>query len=240
MIISHSRKFIFIKTLKTGGTSLEMVLSRYCAPGDILTPLIPDEEKQRRSIAGIGAQNYHRPLSEYGWKRRLKFAATGRREYKYGEHSPAWLVRRRVGEDVWRSYFKFTVVRNPFDRCISRYFYTRRYFDEDGTVELWDRQSFDQFLRYCPEQINENWAMYTEKDRVILDQVIRYEQLREGLGEVSRRIGLPHNIHDDMQGVRAKGGVRPGSARSDEMISDSNRSLIAALCSKEMQTFGYA
>jgi hypothetical protein len=34
MIISLARKFIFIKTLKTGGTSLEEVLRRHCGKDD--------------------------------------------------------------------------------------------------------------------------------------------------------------------------------------------------------------
>ena len=83
-IISHSRKFIFVKTMKTAGTSLEMALSKHCSPGDILTQLEPREERQRREVAGIGAQNYLTPLSEYPVLRRLKKLASGRREFKFG------------------------------------------------------------------------------------------------------------------------------------------------------------
>ena len=54
MIISHSRKFIFVKTYKTAGSSLEIALSKYCAKGDILTPLDGEEEAQRRALSGLG------------------------------------------------------------------------------------------------------------------------------------------------------------------------------------------
>jgi hypothetical protein len=239
MIISHARRFIFIKTLKTGGTSLEMALSKYCAPGDVLTPLVPTEEKQRRAIAGIGAQNYHVPLSEYRLKKRVKMRLLRKREHKYGEHTPGWLVRRRVGEDIWNSYFKFTIVRDPFDRCVSRYFYTKKYFEETGADEIWDRRSFDQFLRYHPEQINENWPMYTEKDQVILDQVARYENLEEDLGEVSRTIGLPQNLYEDMRRISAKSGYRPKGVQPRDLIDGVQRRLIAMLCREEIRTFGY-
>jgi hypothetical protein len=39
MILSHTRKFIFIKTRKVSGTSMEISLSQFCGEGDIITPI---------------------------------------------------------------------------------------------------------------------------------------------------------------------------------------------------------
>src|SRR5438132_1659657 len=44
MIISHKHKFIFIKTVKTAGTSLEVFLARHCGPDDVLTLFDPPIE----------------------------------------------------------------------------------------------------------------------------------------------------------------------------------------------------
>ena len=38
MIVSHKYKFIFIKTRKTAGTSIEYNLSKYLGKEDIITP----------------------------------------------------------------------------------------------------------------------------------------------------------------------------------------------------------
>ena len=37
MIISHKHKFIFVKTRKTAGTSVQEALERICGPDDIVT-----------------------------------------------------------------------------------------------------------------------------------------------------------------------------------------------------------
>ena len=39
MIISHSHRYIFIKSEKTAGTSVEAALSKHCTDSDIVTPL---------------------------------------------------------------------------------------------------------------------------------------------------------------------------------------------------------
>jgi hypothetical protein len=239
-IIAHSRKFIFVKTMKTAGTALEMALSKYCSNGDILAPLgDPGEEDKRRELAGIVAQNYLTPLSEYPLIQRLKKLASRRREFKYGEHTPAWLIRRRLGEEVWNGYFKFTVVRNPFDRCVSRFYYTKKRFSDTGQAEFWDRRNFDQFLRYHPELINENWRMYTEKDEVVVDFVIRYEHLQVDLAEVSARIGLAHNLFEDLKDIRVKAGYRPDRSAPSEIFDERQKLLVSILCRKEMEAFGY-
>ena len=43
MLLSHTHKFIFVKTRKTAGTSIEVDLSKFMSDEDIVTPIIPEE-----------------------------------------------------------------------------------------------------------------------------------------------------------------------------------------------------
>ena len=44
MIISHKYKFIFIKTQKTAGSSIELYLSRFCGKDDIIIPMTDEKD----------------------------------------------------------------------------------------------------------------------------------------------------------------------------------------------------
>jgi hypothetical protein len=239
MIISHSRRFIFIKTHKTAGTSLEIVLSRYCGEGDVITPLSFEEENQRREAGGLAPRNYGIELKDYSWNQRMRYAFTRRPIPRFRAHMQGWHVRREVGPEIWDSYFKFAVVRHPIDRCMSRFYYTRDYDIEHDRGAYWDVNDFDQFIRYRAGLINENWLMYTERDEVVLDYLVKYEDLEAGLAVVSEKIGIDHNIYDDLSRIHAKGSHRPKEKKAADVISDRHRMLISTLCEKEIDLFDY-
>ena len=89
MIISHKYQFIFIKTRKTAGTSIEAYLSQYCGDADVLTPIFP-------SVTG------HRPRN---WG-------------DYYNHIDAFSIRESIGPDIWDKYYKFCIERNPWDKTL--------------------------------------------------------------------------------------------------------------------------
>src|SRR5436305_15003787 len=57
MILSRRHRFVFIKGLKVGGTSVEIALAAICGPEDIVSPILPIDELRRLEI-NAGARNY--------------------------------------------------------------------------------------------------------------------------------------------------------------------------------------
>lgn len=106
IIISHKHRFIFIKTRKTAGTSIEIFLSRFCGDNDIVTPISPP-------VAGHRPRNYGTLVN----------------------HMDAATLRSALPEDLWSNYFVFCVERNPWDKTLS-HFHSRSARFHDGRLHF--------------------------------------------------------------------------------------------------------
>ena len=167
MIVSHKHRFIFLKTRKTAGTSLEIALSRLCGPDDIITPISDRDEVLRKELGGRGPQNCE-PTS-------------GRAPVN---HMPASGVRRLVGPEVWDEYFTFAVERNPWDQVASSYSYSNR-------RRRWNVQ-FGAFVRSPRlDKLARNQHIYRLGGQVAVDRVCLFESLDRDVAEVCDLLGLP-------------------------------------------------
>jgi len=95
LIISHKYKFIFIKTPKTAGTSIEIALAKICDSKDVVTPY------DRVVFEGHVPRNYG----------------------DFKQHSSARKIKKSVTPVIWNNYFKFTFERNPFEKMVSMYWF---------------------------------------------------------------------------------------------------------------------
>ncbi|KPP86163.1 MAG: Sulfotransferase family [Rhodobacteraceae bacterium HLUCCO07] len=93
-IISFRYNFVFIKTTKTAGTSIEIELAKRIEEDAIVTPILP-------AFAG------HRPRNH--------------EEGRYYNHMRAAAIREHLGRDRFDQMFRFCVEREPVDKCISHF-----------------------------------------------------------------------------------------------------------------------
>jgi hypothetical protein len=229
MIISHEHKFIFLKTKKTAGTSIELALSALCGPGDIITPLTAVDEALRAN--GRGAQNWRlhgwwqspRPL----FKRRfLKFTAE---DYGFYNHMPAEEAKALLNDDnAWRSYFKFAFDRNPWDRQVS--WYHHRYRRKDTPPPFADFIYGDRRAR-----IN-NYEIYSIGGQPAVDFVGRFETLEQDLRHALGQVGL--KLESEMP--RAKTNFRPNALPYRDYYDGDTSLIVGDWYKREIALLGYA
>lgn len=228
MIISHKHKFIFLKTAKTAGTSVEIALSKHCGPDDVITTISPADEEMRRSFGYRGPQNHLASWREYGLRDVAKYLLRRERKKRYYHHIGAREVKRLVGDDIWNSYYKFCFERNPFDRLISHYFWS---------YGSGPRPPLGEFIRQDRPMLlkRRGFDVYTIDGQVVVDRVCRYEAIADELEEVRKVIGLP----EPLVLPRAKSGFRKDKRHYSEVLAPEERDWVARVFSDEMRLFGY-
>jgi len=227
MILSHKYKFIFIKTAKTAGTSIEVFLSKHCGSKDIVTPIAP-------TVGGHQARNYEgfiNPVPEVLQRpgkilSTLQHTLTSRD--KFYNHMPAREIKNRVPADVWNSCFKFCVERNPWDKVLSHYhMHAAR---EGGSLSL------DEYLARGRFPIN--YFRYTDRSgtKIIVDRILRYENLVAELSEVFSQLKIPF---DGTLGVTPKSEYRPDRRTYQDVFNDDQRKIVEKAFAKEIKLHGY-
>ena len=233
MILSHKYKFIFIKTFKTAGTSIEIFLSKHCADTDIVTPINPYVEPHlARNYKG-----FSNPFSELHFFRERNIALGEKlvksvlqhflKWQKFYNHIPASLLIQRIPKRIWDEYYKFCVVRNPWDLTLSHYHARNQRSGKNITL--------DEYVKNRDFHLNYHW--YTDlTGELILDKVIKYETLMDGLDMVFGELGIPFT---GTLGVRAKSEYRKTSLPYQEVYSEQQKQIIAKAFAREIEMHNY-
>jgi hypothetical protein len=213
VIVSHAHRFVFLKTRKTAGTSVEIALSTVCGPDDVITPVIEADERLRAELGGRPPQHYESP-------------PLPRRAFN---HMPASMVRGLIGRETWDLYFRFSIERNPWDTVVSLYHWRHR---EDPRPP-----SFADFVQepVVAELATKNFRAYRIKGALAVDRVLRFERLSEDFAAVWNELGLP----GDASLPRAKAATRPRGEPYAAYYDHASRQRVANLFQAAITDFGY-
>lgn len=212
MIISPSRRFVFVHIPKTGGTALTLALEGRARADDILIGDTPKAQARKRRLAELT------PAGRL-WKHSTLADVAG------------------VTPDELTDWFILTLVRNPWDRLLSYYHWLRGQSFDHPAVSLAKSTEFSRFLNDPSTRAAfAAWptAAYT-RDSAGVDRVTlaaRVEQLEVELQPLWDHLGFRLTV------PRANESVRPRDWRP--AYSDADAALVATLCAEDISRFGYS
>jgi hypothetical protein len=173
-IINSSKKFVFVHVPKAAGTSVTNALSKYTTYQDL----------------EMGGTHFGEQIQP-AYKKR----------FGIGKHTPASGIREVIGQDAWDSMFKFSIVRNPYERVISTYKFLNKW---EGTPEEFKKQlaKFNDINDYILSDMWEEsdgpdfifkpqtfWLTdINDRSKLIVDFVGKLETLDQDLAHIVSKI----------------------------------------------------
>jgi len=206
MIISHSHKFIFIHVYKTAGTSIRKKLSPY--------------------IHAKPSTNFiHRIINP----------AESVYSNKFNTHVSAAELKKSIPANIWNSYFKFAIVRNPWDWQVSLYTYMQKTQETHPQGELINKLSdFDSYIEWRVNNdvhLQKEYLYDMQTNKPLVDYIGRFENLQTDFNYICNKIGIAET-ELTVENVSNKKNFR-------EYYNERNKELVAKVFNDDIQTFGY-
>ena len=236
MLISHRKQFIFTKTVKTAGTSVESYFEQYC---------MPDGEWQKSHFRN----EYVSQAGIIGYRGLDSSVSIWR------NHMSAQSIRDLIGQDIWERYFKFTVVRNPFDKLISMFFMLenekQNYNDTqplktltklilgrgklfNGVNEKTEIERFRCWIRQGGSIIDRDKYLIDGEECV--DYFIRFEDLHKDMKHVCACLSIPF---EPSAIPEFKKGIRHSKLQIQDYYDHETEKIARKLYAWELERFGY-
>jgi len=213
MIISHKYKFIYLKSIKTAGTSIEVFLSAYCGTDDIITSIAEDS-----GLRGKDGFKWHNPRNNQGFRNHMSLYDL---EHRLKQKSKRDIKYKLVFDD----YYKFTSIRNPWDIMVSMY-----HFD-NGQKE----GSFEEWLLASRHQNNNLTRYYKMSGEIVVDDFIRFETLYDDLIRISKTLNIEY---DEKYVLHLKNSAHD-SGNYRDFYTDETKAIVAKRFAKEINDFNY-
>lgn len=176
----------------------------------------------------------------YG-KRNVLEPGYGTKSYFRG-HLTAQEAKALLTEDLWSELFKFTMVRNPWDRMVSLYCFRlkREHFSPTLTFK-------DYILQLKSPRYRAAGAMHSgpafyygaaeyvldKQDNLMVDYIGKYETRETSIRAISQRINYPQ------LGELCLQKAKPSERHYSSYYDSETRKLIADVYAKDIELFDY-
>lgn len=157
------------------------------------------------------------------------------------QHLPATLVKI-LRPDIFDSYYKFSVVRNPYTKILSEFSWKYK-FEFNSEAKTYSDQDhkilFDRFL-YKIEMgklktmrvYSQHKYLYDDLGNLMVDDIIRFENFEEDCKKIFKKMGVECEkiIHKNKAKVELNKNL---------LLDEKNKERIYNLYKIDFDTFGY-
>lgn len=234
MILDLDRRFLFMKSTKTAGTSVEIWLSAYCGPNAVITPTV--DEDLREKHFGRPPQNFRvHDVSAFPGGDLKVFDVQPWGAVHFFNHMSLDQVISQLGDGFFETLYSFGFTRNPFVRAVSAYTWLAGcnplYY---GALTLKEHRVHFRNMLTSSFESTEKWLRSSSRDLEV-KHIFRYEDFSVARREIHKALFIDC---DTRPLPNAKSGFSDilGFPR-EELINKEERGLIESICAWEFSRF---
>jgi len=133
-------------------------------------------------------------------------------------------------KNYWNVYNKFSIVRNPWDRVVSDFFYCKK--ENFVSKEL----TFSEEVKYNKDN-KERWKLpcydwLSLNGDIVVENILRFENLEKDFRKMCSQLGLPNSIQlPHLNKTKHK--------HYTEYYNDETKQIVAEKYAKDIEYFGY-
>ncbi len=152
------------------------------------------------------------------------------------QHLLSRQIREEIGEELHDSYYKFTMVRNPWDKAVSQYCYMSEHPGLRAFIGMKRDDCFKKYLRLIRKRTHVQWELQVNflKDingDSLVDYVGRFENYNQSVLNVLEKLGIDEKKIPHIN----RSNRKPYSSYYDSESIE----LVNELYASDIEEFGY-
>jgi hypothetical protein len=149
-------------------------------------------------------------------------------------------LKNKIQENTWLESYKFTFVRNPFDRAVSswkfggwkpRYAWKCSFAEFVKRISSWDLENPKKWNERSWHCCSQYAHLINEDGDLLLDFIGRFENLQEDFNIICDKLGIPQQKLPHKNKTKHK--------HYTEYYDDETRQIVAEKYAKDIEYFGY-
>lgn len=165
-MISHKAKCIFVHIPKCGGTSITQLIW-------------PNKEDRTESNLWRGfTSKYHNKYQTGGL-----------------QHLLSCQIKQEVGNEIFQAYFKFAIVRNPWDKAVSQFEYMKKRKDLREFIGMSEGDCFEKYLTLIQQKRHVQWESQHKfvmdgNNNLLVDFLGRFESFEADVNKILDKLKI--------------------------------------------------
>lgn len=214
-MISDKLKTIFVHIPKTGGASIE----------SIIWP--PISERTEEQLWNGMIDKFHNKYQTGGL-----------------QHLHAEQIKKEIGEQRFNEYYKFSIVRNPWERTISQFFYLKKRTDLLDFIGLKKSVSLKEYLKRIQQKLHVQWEpqykfLLNSNGDLLVDFIGRFEHLERDTECALRAIDNINFTSLYREGFQMPHLNKGNHKHYSEYYDDESKEIVADIYAEDIKEFHY-